>query len=354
MKAIILCAGLGTRLRPLTYSIAKHLIPVGNKPVLFFVIENLANVGVREIGLIVSKESRPIIEPAVGDGARWGVQISYIEQPQPKGLAHAAQCGESFVGGDNFIMYLGDNLIPEGMGEAVRRFEASGADALVMLKEVADPSSFGIAQLEGERIVKLIEKPKQPPSNLAIVGGYVFRPSIFESIRQIKPSWRNEYEITDAIQNLIDRGLKVVPYVLTSWWKDTGKPEDILDANRVILESVAATKSAAVDEASTVDGAVQIAETAEVIRSQIEGPVIIGAGARIVDSYVGPYSSIGDGVEIVRSRVEDSVIMEGTKVEDFPGPLTRSLVGRKVKLRGGRSAQAVSLLVGDMCEVDLG
>jgi glucose-1-phosphate thymidylyltransferase len=354
MKAIILCAGLGTRLRPLTFSIAKHLIPVGNKPVLFFAIENLVEVGVREIGMIVSKESRPIIEAAVGDGARWGVRISYIEQPQPKGLAHAAQCAESFVGNDSFIMYLGDNLIPEGMGEGIRRFESSFADALVMLKEVEDPSAFGIAQLEGDRIVKLIEKPKNPTSNLAIVGGYVFRPSIFESIRQIKPSWRNEYEITDALQNLIDRQLKVVPYVLTSWWKDTGKPEDILDANRVILETIASTRGGSVDAASTVEGTVQIAASAEVVRSQIEGPAIIGAGARIIDSYVGPYSSIGDGVEIIRSRVEDSVLMEGTKVEDLSGPLTRSLVGRKVKLHGGMGGPAVRLLVGDLCEIDLG
>lgn len=354
MKAIILCAGLGTRLRPLTFSIAKHLIPVGNKPVLFFAIENLVEVGVREIGMIVSKESQPIIEGAVGDGGRWGVRVSYIEQPQPMGLAHAAQCAESFVGGDSFIMYLGDNLIPEGMGEGVRRFESSSADALVMLKEVADPSAFGIAQLEGDHIVKLIEKPKDPPSNLAIVGGYIFRPSIFESIRQIKPSWRNEYEITDAIQNLIDRGLKVVPYVLTSWWKDTGKPEDILDANRVMLDAVSPAQEGSVDAASTIDGTVRIGEKVEIVRSRIEGPAIIGAGARIVDAYVGPYSAVGAGVEIVRSRVEDSVIMEDTKIEDVAGPLSHSLVGRKVKLRGGAAGQTLRVLLGDMCEVNLG
>lgn len=354
MKAIILCAGLGTRLRPLTFSIAKHLIPVGNKPVLFFAIENLVEVGVRELGMIVSKESWPIIEEAVGDGRRWGLRVTYIEQPEPKGLAHAAQCAESFIGDDSFIMYLGDNLIPEGMGEAVRRFEASTADAVVMLKEVEDPSAFGIAQLDGDRIVKLIEKPKDPPSNLAIVGGYVFRSAIFDSIRAIKPSWRNEYEITDALQNLIDRQRKVVPYVLTSWWKDTGKPADILDANRVILDSISAERAGSVDQASTVDGIVHIAAGAEVVRSQIEGPVIIGSGARIVDSYVGPYTSVGDGVEIVRSRVEDSVLMEGTQIEDLSGPLSRSLVGRKAKLRGGSGAEPVRLLVGDMCEVEIG
>lgn len=354
MKAIILCAGLGTRLRPLTFSIAKHLIPVGNKPVLFFAIENLVEVGVREIGMIVSKESQPIIEDAVGDGGRWGVRVSYIEQPRPQGLAHAAGCAQSFVGSDTFIMYLGDNLIPEGMGEAVRRFEAADADAVVMLKEVEDPSAFGIAQLEGDRIVKLIEKPKDPPSNLAIVGGYVFRPSIFDSIRRIKPSWRNEYEITDALQDLIDRQCKVVPYVLTSWWKDTGKPEDILDANRVVLESMSADHAGSVDAASTVDGLVRIAKTAEIVRSQIEGPAIVGAGARVVDSHVGPYTSIADGVEILRSRVEDSVIMEGTTVEDLSGPLSRSLVGRKAKVRGGRGNEPVRLLVGDQCEVEIG
>jgi glucose-1-phosphate thymidylyltransferase len=354
MKAIILCAGLGTRLRPLTFSIAKHLIPVGNKPVLFFAIENLVEVGVREVGLIVSKESWPIIEAAVGDGGRWGIKVRYIEQPQPRGLAHAAGCAESFVGSDSFIMYLGDNLIPEGMGEAVRRFEVGSADALIMLKEVEDPSAFGIAQLDGDRIVKLIEKPKQPPSNLAVVGGYVFKPSIFESIRQIKPSWRNEYEITDAIQNLIDRGCKVVPYVLTSWWKDTGKPEDILDANRVVLESISPERSGAVDSDSTVDGPVQIGAGAEVVRSQIEGPAIIGSGARIVDSYVGPYSAIGDQVQVVRSRIEDSVVMEGTQIEDISGPVMRSLIGRKARVRGEGAAVPLRLIVGDMCDIELG
>lgn len=354
MKAIILCAGLGTRLRPLTFSIAKHLIPVANKPVLFFAIENLIAVGVREIGVIVSKESRPIIEAAVGDGRRWGVKVSYIEQPEPKGLAHAAQCAESFVGADSFIMYLGDNLIPEGMGEAVRRFEAGAADALVMLKEVDDPSAFGIAQLEGDRIVKLIEKPKHPPSNLAIVGGYVFRPAVFESIRQIKPSWRNEYEITDAIQNLIDRGLNVIPYVLASWWKDTGKPEDILDANRVVLESISPERCGTIDAASTVDGLVHIDAGAEVLRSQIEGPAIIGAGARIVDSYVGPFSAIGEKVQIIRSRVEDSVIMEATLIEDVAGPVVRSLIGRKARLRGEAAAVSLRLIVGDMSDIEIG
>jgi glucose-1-phosphate thymidylyltransferase len=354
MKAIILCAGLGTRLRPLTFSIAKHLIPVANKPVLFFALENLIDVGVREIAMIVSKESWPIIEGAVADGRRWGARVSYIEQPQPKGLAHAAQCAESFIGADSFIMYLGDNLIPEGMGEAVRRFESSSADAVVMLKEVDDPRAFGIAQLEGDRIVKLIEKPKDPPSNLAIVGGYVFRPSIFDSIRLIKPSWRNEYEITDAIQNLIDRDLKVVPYVLSSWWKDTGKPADILDANRVVLEAMSPEIEGDIDDASTVDGNVRVEPGAEVRRSQIEGPAIIGAGARIVDSYVGPYSAIGEGVQIIRSRVENSVIMEATQVEDVSGTLSDSLIGRKVHVRGGAGAAPVRLIVGDLCDVEVG
>lgn len=354
MKAIVLCAGLGMRLRPLTFSTAKHLIPVANKPVLFFAIESLVAVGAREIGLIVSKDSRGVIQNAVDDGQRWGAQVSYIEQLEPRGLAHAAQCAESFCGAEPFVMYLGDNLLPEGLTGAAERFRSSGANAVVMLKEVDDPSHFGIAELDGDRIVRLVEKPKQPKSNLAIVGGYFFDQHVFESIRRIKPSWRNEYEITDAIQNLIDRGLTVLPHVVKGWWKDTGKPEDILAANRAMLEQITPAVQGTVDADSTIEGTVAIGEGAEIIASHIRGPSIIGAAARIVQSRIGPFASIGDRVHVIGSTVEDSVVMDDSVLRDVRSPVVGSLLGRKVQVTGrGAERRGVRLLLGDMCETEL-
>jgi len=354
MKAIVLCAGLGTRLRPLTFSTAKHLIPVANKPVLYYGIESLVAVGARRIGMIVSRESRGIIQNAVDDGQRWGAEVTYIEQPEPRGLAHAAQCAESFIGAEPFVMYLGDNLLPEGMTAAVERFQRTGADAVVMLKPVDDPSSFGIAEVEGERITRLVEKPKQPRSDLAIVGGYVFGPQIFTSIHRIKPSWRNEYEITDAIQDLIDRGLTVVPYIVAGWWKDAGKPADILEANRVMLEQLAPAIEGTVDATSTIEGAVSIGPRSEIIGSHIRGPAIIGAETRIVDAEIGPFSSVGDRVHVIRSRVENSVIMEDCVIQNVRQQVTGSLLGRKVQVNGRSDAlAAVTLLLGDFCEAEL-
>jgi glucose-1-phosphate thymidylyltransferase len=353
MKAIVLCAGLGTRLRPLTFSTAKHLIPVANKPVLFFGIESLVAVGARDIGIIVSKDSRSMIQNAVDDGQRWGARVTYIEQSTPRGLAHAAQCAEAFVGDQPFVMYLGDNLIPEGLTAPAEQFRRSGANALVILKAVDDPSHFGIAEIEGDRIVRLVEKPKQPRSNLAIVGGYFFDQNVFESIRRIKPSWRNEYEITDAIQDLIDRGLQVQPYVLTGWWKDAGKPEDILDANRAMLQQLSPAVQGRVDAASTLEGTVSIGESSEIIGSRISGPVIIGSEARIVDAHIGPFTSIGDRVHIIGSRIENSVVMEDAVIRDVRQPLSRSLLGRKVQVSGNAAVDGVRLLLGDFCETEL-
>ncbi len=355
MKAIVLCAGLGTRLRPLTFSTAKHLIPVGNKPVLYFGIESLVAVGVREIGIIVSVDSWPIIQNAVDDGGRWGAHVTYIEQPKPpRGLAHAAQCAESFIGREPFVMYLGDNLIPEGLTGPAELFRTSGANAVVMLKPVDDPSHFGVAEVEGGRIARLVEKPKQPRSNLAIVGGYFFDHNIFDSIRCIKPSWRNEYEITDAIQDLINRGLVVLPYVMTGWWKDAGKPEDIIDANRVVLGGLTPSVQGKVDFASSLEGPVSIGSGSEIIGSRIRGPVIIGADARIVNAQIGPYTSIADRVHILNSRIENSVVMDDSVVRDLAPLLADSLIGRRVQVAGGGGAQtAVRMLLGDFCETVL-
>jgi len=354
MKAIVLCAGLGTRLRPLTFSTAKHLIPVANKPVLYFGIESLVEIGAREIGIIVSKESWSMIQNAVDDGQRWGARVTYIEQPQPRGLAHAAQCAREFVGSEPFVMYLGDNLIPEGLAGAAEHFRSTRANAVVMLKAVDDPSHFGIAELQGDRIVRLVEKPKQPPSNLAIVGGYFFDHHIFDSIERIKPSWRNEYEITDAIQNLIERGFKVVPYIVTGWWKDAGKPEDIIEANRVMLQQMAPVLHVKLGSSVTIEGPVSIGPGTEISGSHIKGPVIIGAEARIIDADIGPYASIGDRVHVIGSRVEDSVVMDDCIIRHLRQPVVRSLLGRKVQLTGsGGRADGVRLVLGDFCETEL-
>lgn len=353
MKAVVLCAGLGTRLRPLTFSTAKHLIPVANKPVLFYGLESLVEVGVREIGIVVSHESRPVIQNAVDDGSRWGAVVTYIEQPKPQGLAHACACAEGFVGGEPFIMYLGDNLLPDGLRAPVELFHKRKANAVVLLKEVEDPTRFGIAEIHGDRIVRLVEKPKDPPSNLAIVGGYIFDRNIFESIRRIKPSWRGEYEITDAIQDLVDRGFLVVPYIVPGWWKDTGKPEDILDANRVILDGMRTAIEGSVDASSELHGTVIISPGAEVVNSRIQGPVIIGSEARIYDAEIGPYTSLGDRVHVTRSAVRNCVLMEDARIENLPVVLRDSLIGRRVIVRGGPGGAGLCLLLGDYCEVEL-
>jgi glucose-1-phosphate thymidylyltransferase len=355
MKAIILCAGLGTRLRPLTFSTAKHLIPVGNKPVLYYGIESLVAVGVREIGFIVSKESWPIIANAVDDGQRWGMRATYLEQTEPRGLAHAAQCAEAFVGGDDFVMYLGDNIIPEGLHGAVERFRRERANAVIMLKAVDDPSAFGIAVLDGDRIVRLVEKPKEPPSNLAIVGGYVFDATIFDSIRQIKPSWRNEYEITDAIQRSIDRGLAVHPYVMQGWWKDTGNPSDILAANRAVLDVLEPDRRGEIDEHSRVEGRVALGPDSRVVRSTIRGPVVLGHGVEVIDSQIGPYVSLGDRTRVERCVVANSVTMDGCILRDVRQPIEASLLGRGVEVAGLRDpAPNVRLVLGDLCRVEIG
>ncbi|MCX8072268.1 MAG: glucose-1-phosphate thymidylyltransferase [Candidatus Binatia bacterium] len=354
MKAVVLCAGLGTRLRPLTFSTAKHLIPVANKPVLFYGLESLVEVGVREIGIVVSRESRPVIQNAVDDGSRWGAIVTYIEQEKPQGLAHACACAETFVGDEPFIMYLGDNLLPNGLRAPVELFRTSKANAVVLLKEVDDPSRFGIAEVQGQRIVRLVEKPENPPSNLAIVGGYIFDRNIFDSIRRIKPSWRGEYEITDAIQDLVDRGFTVVPYIVPGWWKDTGKPEDILDANRVILDGMRSAIEGEVDATSELNGTVIVAPGAEIVNSRIHGPVIIGKDARVFDAQVGPYVSLGDRVHVLHSVVRNSVIMEDSLIEKVAEPVCDSLIGRRVLLRGTTKTSGLRVLLGDYCEVELG
>lgn len=353
MKAIILCAGEGTRMRPLTYTGAKHLIPVANKPVISYSIETIAAAGIKELGIVVSPHREEEFKLTLGDGARWGLQISYILQRQPRGLAHAVGCAQEFVGREPFLVYLGDNLLENGVTEFVRAFERGGVNASLMLVEVEDPRSFGVAQLRDGQIVKVIEKPKEPPSNLAIVGVYLFDHKIFEAISEIKPSWRDELEITDAIQRLIDKGYGVTPHLVQGWWKDVGKPDDMLQANRLLLERITTQIEGELDDRSQIKGRVQIAPGAKIKNSELRGPLVIGEGALIEDSFIGPFTAIGPRVTIRESEIEYSIVMEGSKLEGI-GRIDHSLIGRNVEIsRKDRRPEALSFVLADNSQIKL-
>jgi glucose-1-phosphate thymidylyltransferase len=354
LKGLILSGGAGTRLRPITHTSAKQLVPVANKPVLFYGIEALVDAGVTEIGIIIAPETGEEIREAVGDGSDFGATVTYIVQDEPKGLAHAVLTAEEFIGGSPFVMYLGDNLLRDGIRGLVSTFREADPDALILLTPVEDPQSYGVAELDGERIVRLIEKPKDPPSNLALVGVYLFSPAIFEESRQLEPSWRGELEITEAIQGLIDRGLTVRSEVVRGWWKDTGQLADMLEANRLVLEELESSLEGEVDEASRVEGRVVIEPGARLERSVVRGPAVIGRGAHIEDAYVGPYTSIGEDVQVRRSEVEHSIVLSGSVVEDLATRMEASLLGRNVKLRRSNGMpRTLRLLVGDNADIEM-
>src|SRR3954452_2103854 len=286
LKGLILYGGAGTRLRPITHTSAKQLVPVANKPVLFYGIEALVDAGVEEVGIIIAPETGEEIRAAAGDGSRFGARITYIVQDKPAGLAHAVLTAEEFIGEAPFVMYLGDNLLRDGLRGLVSTFVDEGPDALILLTPVEDPSSYGVAELDGERIVRLIEKPEKPPSNLALVGVYLFSSSIFDAARQLEPSWRGELEITEAIQSLIDDGHQVQSEIVRGWWKDTGQLADMLEANRLVLEELETRIEGEVDESSKVEGRVVLEAGASLTRSVVRGPAVIGAGACIEDAYI--------------------------------------------------------------------
>jgi glucose-1-phosphate thymidylyltransferase len=353
VKGLILSGGKGTRLRPLTYTSAKQLVPVANKPVLFYGIEALAAAGIREIGMVVG-DTQAEIRAAVGDGSKWGVRVTYIEQDAPRGLAHAVLISEAFIGRDPFVMYLGDNLLNKGINGFVEEFVAEAPAAQILLTRVPDPQMFGVAELLNGRVVRLVEKPKEPKSDLALVGVYMFSPEVFESVRRIKPSFRNELEITDAIQDLIDRGLEVRPHLVDGWWKDTGKLEDMLEANRLILDTIVRRVEGSVDAESRVEGKVVIEAGAIVERSVIRGPVVIGAEAKIIHAYVGPFTSIGPSAEIRDSEIEHSIVLEGSVISDLANRVEDSLIGRNVKIhRLPVKPSAYRFMLGDNSEVGI-
>ena len=354
LKGLILSGGAGTRLRPITHTSAKQLVPVANKPVLFYGIEALVDAGVTEIGIIIAPETGDEIRAAAGDGSHFGAKITYIVQDKPAGLAHAVLTAEEFLAGAAFVMYLGDNLLRDGLRGLVSTFIELEPEALILLTPVKDPEHYGVAELDGDHIVRLIEKPKEPPSNLALVGVYLFSPSIFEAARSLEPSWRGEYEITEAIQALIDEGQTVRSEVVTGWWKDTGQLADMLEANRLVLEEVETSLEGDIDEDSRVEGRVVLAPGAKLTRSVVRGPAVIGAGARIEDAYIGPYTSIGEEVEISRCEVEHSIVLSGSVVQDLGTRMEASLLGRNVKLtRSDGPPRTLRMLAGDNCEIEI-
>jgi len=353
LKGLVLSGGKGTRLRPITHTSAKQLVPVANKPVLFYGLEAMAAAGIRRIGIIIAPETGDEIRAAAGDGSQFGVEITYIEQDEPKGLAHAVLIAEEYLGDSPFVMYLGDNLLKSGLVELVETFRRNDPDALILLTPVPDPEHYGVAELDGDRIKRLVEKPKQPPSDLALVGIYMFKPSIFDAARSIKPSWRDELEITDAIQTLVDRGLRVEPHIVRGWWKDMGQLDDLLEANRLILEDIVPREEGEVVD-SRVEGKVIIERGARLERATVRGPAIIGAGSRIIDSYVGPYSAIDVDVTIERSEVEHSIIMSGSTIADLRGRMEASLIGSHVSLRRNSALpRAYRFMIGENSEIQI-
>jgi len=347
VKGLILSGGKGTRLYPLTYTSAKQLIPVANKPVLFRVIEAIRDAGITDIGIVVG-DTAAEVRAAVGQGRRWGVNVTYIQQEAPLGLAHAVKISRDFLGDERFVMFLGDNVIQGGITGLVQQFSASDWNCQIVLTRVSNPEQFEGAELEDGRVVRLIEKPKVPPSNLALVGIYMFDHHIFEAVNAIRPSWRGELEITDAIQYLIEHGYKVYPYVHRGWWIDTGKMADLLDANRLVLDELEPAIQGYVDRDSQVNGKVTVEEGAEVINSVIRGPAIIGEHSRVVNSYIGPFTSIYHHVLIENSEIEHSIVLEHSKIVDIPHRIEDSLIGRNVEItRSPIKPKAHKLMLGD-------
>ncbi|MBN1316924.1 MAG: glucose-1-phosphate thymidylyltransferase [Anaerolineales bacterium] len=354
MKGLILSGGKGTRLYPLTFTSAKQLIPVANKPVLFRVIEAIRDAGINDIGIVVG-DTADEIKNAVGRGNRWGINITYIHQDAPLGLAHAVKVSRDFLGDDRFVMFLGDNVIQGGISPLIAEFAGSEWNSQIVLTRVEHPEQYGVAELNEEgRIVQLVEKPKNPTSDLALVGIYMFDKNVFEAVENIKPSWRGELEITDAIQWLVTAGYKVFPHVHRGWWIDTGKMEDLLDANSLVLEEIEHSIEGYIDRDSQVGHNVTVERGAEIINSVLRGPTIIGSNSRIINSYVGPYTSIYHDVQITNSEIERSIVLEDSKIKDIPARIQDSLIGRQVVIeRSPMKPKAHKLMLGDYSQVGI-
>lgn len=354
LKGLILSGGKGTRLRPITHTSAKQLVPVANRPVLFYGIEAMARAGIQEIGIIIAPETGEEIREVAGDGSQFGVAITYIVQDEPAGLAHAVLTAEPFLGSSPFVMYLGDNLLQGGIDDLVAAFRADEPDALILLTPVDEPQHFGVAELGPDgKVVALAEKPPEPKTNLALVGVYMFTAGIHDAARAIEPSPRGELEITDAIQYLVDAGKTVAPHVVQGWWKDTGRLADMLEANRLILDTIQRRVDGVLVE-SQIDGRVVVEAGAVLTRATVRGPAIIGANAVLTDCYVGPYSAIGEGCVIENAEVEHSILLAGSSVTGLDGRMESSLLGRDVKIcRSDRQPKAYRFMVGDTSEIEI-
>lgn len=353
MKALVLAGGAGTRLRPITHTSAKQLLPVANKPVLFYGLEAIRDAGITDTGLVVG-DTEAAIRSAVGDGSAFGLRATYIRQPAPLGLAHAVLVAREFLGEDDFVMYLGDNFIIGGITALVDEFRSARPDAQIMLTRVRDPRQFGVVELDGSgQVAGLAEKPQQPKSDLALAGVYMFSPVIHEAVRHLTPSWRGELEITEAIQWLIDSGRKVRSTMISGYWKDTGNVADMLEVNRMVLESAEPTQAGTVDEASEIIGRVAIERGAKVSASRIVGPVIIGAGSSVTGSYVGPFTSIAQDCVIADSEIEYSIVLRGASIRGVRR-IEASLIGHDVEVTPApRVPKAHRLILGDHSKVQI-
>ncbi len=351
MKGLLLSGGKGSRLRPLTYTRAKQLIPIANKPIIFYALESLSSAGITDIGVVVGETKDEIME-ALGDGSKFGVRLTYIDQKFPLGLADAVLAAEGFIGHDRFVMFLGDNFIEQRLHQFVGQYQSSSSSALLLLARVEQPERFGVVEMKEGHIVRLIEKPKHPPSNLALVGIYFFDHHIFDAAKKIKPSFRNELEITDAIQKLIDDGLPIEHETISGWWKDTGTLVDLLEANRMALEWVKPEQLGSVEGDSTLQGRVHIGKNTTVKNSTIRGPVILGEGCRLEGAFVGPFTSIGNRVTIIESEIEHSIVLDGASIEGVDPRIQDSLLGCEAKVsRGHLLPKALKFMIGDNSEV---
>jgi glucose-1-phosphate thymidylyltransferase len=353
LKGLILSGGKGTRLRPITYTSAKQLVPVANRPVLFYGIQAMADAGIEEVGIIIAPETGEEIREVAGDGSQFGLHITYIVQDEPAGLAHAVLTAEPFLGDSAFVMYLGDNLLQGGIRDLVTAFNENAPEALILLTPVTDPENFGVAELQDGAVKRLVEKPAEPKTDLALVGVYMFRASIHDAARAIEPSPRGELEITDAIQYLVDSGLRVDPHIVRGWWKDTGRLDDMLAANRLVLETIDGRVDGELVD-SRLDGRVVVEAGARLERTTVRGPAVIGAGARIADAYIGPYTAVGENCRIEYAEVEHSILLAGSVVSHLDGRMESSLLGRNVHIgRSDRQPRAYRFMVSDNSEIGI-